>query len=97
MLIKIMQWKYSWIFLFYWIQKVVKVDEEENPKLILNEMKSLYDFKCPAICKLYDAFYIEGKIHFILEYMNGGSLESIMKYYGSIEEPILSKMSYWVK
>jgi serine/threonine protein kinase len=59
-------------------------------------MKSLFDFNCPAICKVYNAFYRENKIHFILEYMNGGSLESLMNIYGPLEEPILSKMTYWV-
>jgi len=67
-----------------------------TPKTVLAEFKSLYDCDCPAIIKMYDAFYKDSSIHLIIEFMNCGSLEDVSNSYGPIEEPVLAKMAYWV-
>jgi serine/threonine protein kinase len=48
-----------------------------TPKTVLAEFKSLYDCNCPAIIKMYDAFYKDSSIHLIIEFMDCGSLEDV--------------------
>jgi serine/threonine protein kinase len=64
-----------------------------KPKVIVTEFKALYKTSCPYVITLYDSFYREGSILMILEYMNCGSLEDILKTCGKIPEGVLSKMT----
>ena len=39
-----------------------------------NDLKVLQDNNCPFLVKFYGAFYQEGTVKLVLEYMNLGSL-----------------------
>lgn len=75
--------------------KGITIDKEtqKNPKSIIAEFKTLYECNSPYIIKMYDAFYREGVIQLILEFMDCGSLDDVMKTCKRLPEPVLSKIS----
>ncbi|KAL0490310.1 mitogen-activated protein kinase kinase [Acrasis kona] len=64
-----------------------------NPKNIIAEFKALYECKCDNIITMFDAFYREGGIHIVMEFMDCGSLEDIFKFCKVVPEPVLSYVS----
>jgi serine/threonine protein kinase len=65
--------------------------------LIVSEIKTLHEsISCKYIVNFFDAYYINGKIRFLLEYMDLGSLDSIYKEYGKFPENVLSEISFQV-
>ena len=40
-------------------------------KQILIELRALYQAQCPHFVKFYGAFFSEGSIHVVMEYMDG--------------------------
>lgn len=53
--------------------------EETTRKQIVQELKINHAAHCPHIVICYHAFYSNGLISIVLEYMDGGSLADIMK------------------
>ena len=50
--------------------KRINVDlQDQKPKLIVSEFKALYNCECPYVMTLYDAYYRQGCIFMILEFM----------------------------
>ncbi|XP_062603159.1 dual specificity mitogen-activated protein kinase kinase 1-like isoform X1 [Saccostrea cucullata] len=62
-------------------------------KQIIRELKVLHECNSPFIVGFYGAFYSEGEISICMEYMDGGSLDLILKKAGRIPEPILGKLT----
>ncbi|XP_031635053.1 dual specificity mitogen-activated protein kinase kinase dSOR1-like [Contarinia nasturtii] len=62
-------------------------------KQIIRELKVLHDFNFPHIVGFYGAFQNDGEISICMEYMDGGSLDLILKWAGRIPEPILGKIT----
>ncbi|XP_064619242.1 dual specificity mitogen-activated protein kinase kinase 1-like [Lineus longissimus] len=60
---------------------------------IIRELKVLHECNSPYIVGYYGAFYSDGEIGICMEYMNGGSLDLILKKAGRIPEPILGIMT----
>ncbi|XP_076443731.1 dual specificity mitogen-activated protein kinase kinase 1-like isoform X1 [Babylonia areolata] len=56
---------------------------------IIRELKVLHECNSPDIVGYYGAFYSDGEISICMEYMDGGSLDLILKKAGRIPEPIL--------
>ncbi|XP_071119043.1 dual specificity mitogen-activated protein kinase kinase 1-like isoform X1 [Haliotis cracherodii] len=56
---------------------------------IFRELKVLHECNSPYIVGFYGAFYSDGEISICMEYMDGGSLDLILKRAGRIPEPIL--------
>jgi serine/threonine protein kinase len=78
--------------------KIVAIEDENvKPKVVISEFKALYECKNNNIIQLYDAFYREGSLYMIIEYMNCGSLADIIKYTKTIPEAVLSKITKEVK
>jgi serine/threonine protein kinase len=78
----------------YAMKKVtLEKSEQSNPKNIIAEFKALYECKCENIITMYDTFYREGNIYMVIEYMDCGSLEDVIRYCKRIPEDILSKIS----
>lgn len=83
-------------------RKSVTIGPDVQPKVILQEIKALYAhhsnsdifrYKCkgnPYICGFHDAYFRDKKIHILLEYMDGNSLQDLSKIKGPIPEPILA-------
>ena len=73
--------------------------------LLQNKIKAEQEnFNCNFIVQLYGAYYEEGSVKVILELMDVGSLEDVIKHYRKkstrklpvIEETILAKISQQV-
>ncbi|XP_031625618.1 dual specificity mitogen-activated protein kinase kinase dSOR1-like [Contarinia nasturtii] len=62
-------------------------------KQIIRELKVLHDCNFPHIVGFYRAFQTDGEISICMEYMDGGSLDLILKRAGRIPEPILGKIT----
>nr|CAG4644070.1 EOG090X08J3 [Lepidurus arcticus] len=62
-------------------------------KQIIRELKVLHECNSPHIVGFYGAFYSDGEISICMEYMDGGSLDLILKKAGKIPEPILGKIT----
>jgi serine/threonine protein kinase len=78
----------------YAMKKVTLEKSEQNkPKTIIAEFKALYECHSDNIIKMYDTFYRDGNIFMLIEYMDCGSLEDVIRYCKNIPESILSKMA----
>lgn len=62
-------------------------------KQIIRELKVLHECNYPHIVGFYRAFQTDGDINICMEYMDGGSLDLILKRAGRIPEPILGKIT----
>ncbi|XP_014672551.1 PREDICTED: dual specificity mitogen-activated protein kinase kinase 1-like [Priapulus caudatus] len=60
---------------------------------IFRELKVLHECNSPHIVGFYAAFYSDGEISICMEYMDGGSLDLVLKKAGRIPEPILGKVT----
>lgn len=60
-------------------------------KQIIRELKVLHECNFAHIVGFYGAFYSDGEISICMEYMDGGSLDLILKKAGRIPESILGK------
>ncbi|XP_037915364.1 dual specificity mitogen-activated protein kinase kinase dSOR1 isoform X3 [Hermetia illucens] len=62
-------------------------------KQIIRELKVLHECNFPHIVGFYGAFYSDGEISICMEYMDGGSLDLILKRAGRIPENVLGKIT----
>ncbi|KAL0271675.1 UNVERIFIED_CONTAM: hypothetical protein PYX00_008691 [Menopon gallinae] len=62
-------------------------------KQIIRELKVLHECNFVHIVGFYGAFYSDGEISICMEYMDGGSLDLILKKAGRIPEDILGKIT----
>ncbi|KAG8177191.1 hypothetical protein JTE90_027693 [Oedothorax gibbosus] len=60
---------------------------------IIRELKVLHECNSPHIVGFYGAFYSDGEINICMEYMDGGSLDLVLKKAGRIPEKILGKVT----
>lgn len=60
---------------------------------IIRELKVLHECNSPHIVGFYGAFYSDGEINVCMEYMDGGSLDLVLKKAGRIPEKILGKVT----
>ena len=78
--------------------KSINIYDETKRKQFKNDITVLKDNKCKFLVHFYQAFFQEGNIKILLEYMDLGSLENILqklktnKYQNFIPEIILSKI-----
>lgn len=63
---------------------------------IMRELKVLHECNCPYIVGFYGAFYNDGEISICMEYMDGGSLDLILKKAQRAPENILGVITYSV-
>ncbi|KAK3780255.1 hypothetical protein RRG08_047244 [Elysia crispata] len=63
---------------------------------IIRELKVLHECNSPYIVGYYGAFYSDGEISICMEYMDGGSLDQILRKAGRIPEPILGIINFAV-
>lgn len=74
--------------------KVIQMNIEETVrKQILQELRINQAAQCAHVVVYYDAFYNNGVISILLEYMNEGSLSDLVKRVGRIPEPFLAGIS----
>ena len=64
--------------------------QEEVRKQIVRELKINQASQCPYVVVCYHAFYINGVISIVLEYMDCGSLTDVIQAFRVIPEPYLA-------
>lgn len=67
-----------------------------------NDLKVLQDNNCPFLVKFFGAFFFEGNVKIVLEYMDLGSLDKVIEKIKFNKKPcapeaILSKITQEVK
>jgi mitogen-activated protein kinase kinase 1 len=60
---------------------------------ILRELTVLHECNSPYIVGFYGAFNSDGEINICMEYMDGGSLDLVLRKVNRIPENILSKIT----
>ena len=61
---------------------------------MLEEIVSLYDASCDCLIGFHGAFVLEGSITLALEYMDEGSLSSLVEHHGALPEHVLAAVLY---
>ncbi len=61
--------------------------------MLLTELHTLFHSDCDALIAFHGATYREGQVAVVLEYMNLGGLEDVMKK-GPVPEHVLASMAY---
>lgn len=75
-------------------RKVIRVEVNNNERnQIMNELEILKECKSDYIVGYFGACLRNGEINLFMEYMNGRSLDSILKRVGRIREGILGKIT----
>jgi mitogen-activated protein kinase kinase 3 len=81
--------------------KSINIFDQAKRKQFVMDLKSLYKNMCPFLVQFYGAYYDEGSVKVVLEYMELGSIGSVLsllkphyklKDRSMIPEPILSKI-----
>lgn len=75
------------------IRLEVKLDAQQR---ILRELQVLYRCNSPFIVDFYGSFLSDGEINVMLEYMDTGSLDMVLKRIGRIEENVLGAICFHV-
>jgi serine/threonine protein kinase len=70
----------------------IDVNEQALDKKLL-ELKTLHQAKHEYIVGFHGAFYCEGKLTFVLEYVNCGTLADLIQGAGPIPENVLAKLT----
>lgn len=74
--------------------KIMKLENsEEFIEKKLLELKTLHASSHPNIVSFHGAFYVDGALHFILEFMDRGTISDLQKQCTKIPENILSKLT----
>ena len=77
--------------------KVIPLDVTDKVrKQILFELRTLYEAQSPHIVRFHGAFFNEGSISIVLEYMDGGSLTELLARKGPIPEPMIATIAQQV-
>ena len=74
--------------------KVIQLGcSEQERKQILVEVKTLHKSDVPNIIAFTDAFYVDNAVHLILEYMDCGSLATVLRRHGALPESLLARVT----
>jgi len=68
-------------------EKTVEKKQEGNVQREVNIMKCL---NTDYVVKLYYSFQTETHLFFVMEYMNGGDLGSLLSNFGQLDENVFS-------
>ncbi|XP_039291847.1 LOW QUALITY PROTEIN: dual specificity mitogen-activated protein kinase kinase dSOR1-like [Nilaparvata lugens] len=80
-------------YLFFNFQLIHLEVKPAIKKQIIRELKVLHECNFAHIVGFYGAFYSDGEISICMEYMDGGSLDLILKKAGKIPESILGTIT----
>ena len=72
-------------------RKIVQMNvQAEVRKNIISELRALHSCDCPHVVPYHAAFFSEGSISIVLDYMDGGSLSDVTRAVGAIPETQLA-------
>jgi serine/threonine protein kinase len=58
--------------------KSINIYDKSKRRQLKNDLKVLFENNCPYLVNFYGAFFEEGSVKLVLEYMNLGSLDKII-------------------
>lgn len=78
--------------------KSINIYDKDKRKQFKNDLKVLSDNNCPFLVKFFGAFFEKGNVKLVLEFMNLGSLDGIIRKVKNFPPPcvpevILSKIT----
>mmetsp|Transcript_36764 Transcript_36764/g.95194 ORF Transcript_36764/g.95194 Transcript_36764/m.95194 type:complete len:336 (-) Transcript_36764:377-1384(-) len=73
--------------------KIINLHAAENRHQLVKELKALMACACPQVVGFYDAFFSDLKVYIAMEYMQFGSLETVMEKRGCIPEIFLAEVT----
>ncbi|CAM9129899.1 unnamed protein product [Scytosiphon promiscuus] len=76
--------------------KVINMFDKGKRHQLINEINALYNASHASVIQFLGAFYREGAVTIVTEYMDGGSLLNVLQQVGAIPERVLSSMAYQV-
>lgn len=82
--------RHKWTGQFFAVKVIQMNIEETIRKQIVRELRINQALNCPFVVVCYHAFYNNGVISIVLEYMDGGSLADVLKNCRTIPEPYLA-------
>ncbi|KAH7287841.1 hypothetical protein KP509_32G077100 [Ceratopteris richardii] len=82
--------RHKWTGQFFALKVIQMNIQEDVRKQIVSELKINQASQCPYVVVCYHAFYTNGVISILLEYMDGGSLADVIKDFRVIPEPYLA-------
>mmetsp|Transcript_6102 Transcript_6102/g.10357 ORF Transcript_6102/g.10357 Transcript_6102/m.10357 type:complete len:256 (+) Transcript_6102:339-1106(+) len=59
--------------------KIINVYDKNKRHQLYNELKAIRQFESPFLLRCYGAFFHQGSVRLVLEYMDCGSMETIIK------------------
>eukprot|EP00055_Hartaetosiga_balthica_P005890 m.17926 g.17926 ORF g.17926 m.17926 type:complete len:411 (-) comp4861_c0_seq2:126-1358(-) len=72
-------------------EKLIRLEvRPEVRNRILRELQILHDCNSPAIVGFFGSFWSDGEIHMLLEYMDAGSLDAVLRRVGRIREDVVA-------
>lgn len=78
-------------------RKLILMDvKQQIRKQIVTELKILHECMSPYIVGYFGAYQSDGEINIFMEYMDGGSLDLILRKKGRIDEKYTRKITYAV-
>ena len=76
--------------------KCVSVFEKSKRSQLVSELRALFETQCDALVGFYGAYHADGIITIVLEYMDRGSLTTVLKAGGAWPEPALAGLAFQV-
>lgn len=78
-------------------RKIIHLEVKQAVRMqIIRELQTLKACNAPNIVEYFGAFLSNGDINILMEYMDCGSLDLVLKKAGRIPEPIISKITFGV-
>ncbi|EGD72830.1 STE/STE7/MEK1 protein kinase [Salpingoeca rosetta] len=72
-------------------EKTIRLEvKKEVRERILRELRVLHRCSSPHIVGFFGSFWHEGEIHILMEYMDGGSLDVVLRRVGRIPENVIA-------
>lgn len=59
--------------------KVVDVSDKGKREQLIKELRELTDGNCEHVVRYYNSYFADGLLHIALEYMDRGSIESVVQ------------------
>ncbi len=73
--------------------KSIDISDKAKRDQLTKELRELDEESCPHLVGFYNMFFAEGQMHLALEYMDRGSLESIVERHGPLHERVLAEVA----
>lgn len=65
--------------------KIINVYDKGKRHQLYNELKTIKHIECPYLLKCYGAFFEEGSVRLVLEYMDCGSMETMINVLNNLQ------------